>query len=191
MYAFCVWIVCLALGISSCVQETKRFTVSGCVADASMNNITLVTLAGDTLNISKMDADPVKVPGVLVNDSVTLTYRVEHVGDSKILQAEELAITKHSPFFFIQGTWLEPNPINAAEVQGVILKEDGTASSVGMETLLFEKWELNGNQLLLTSKSVGSGQTLEGVDTLQVEKLDADSLVLSRAGYTIWQFGRK
>ncbi len=181
----------LALGLFSCKQKSERQIVTGCVADATMNNIMLITKAGDTLNISTMDTDVTKVPGVLINDSVKITYIKEKMGDADILKAEELEITTHSPYFYIMGTWVQPNPINASEMQGMDLKEGGAASSVGMATLIFKSWVLSGDKLMLESQSIGNKQTLEGVDTLQIVKLDADSLILSRSGDIIWRLARK
>ena len=144
-----------------------------------MNDILVVTDQGDTVAISTMDADPAKVPGVLVDDSVTVTCIGEKVGGNRILKATELVVTAHSPYYYIQGKWVEPNPINADEVQGFELKQDGTASSINMATLAFQQWNLENGELLLKSQSIGNGQTIEGTDTLRIDKLNADSLVLS------------
>ena len=114
-----------------------------------------------------MDADPAKVPGVLVDDSVTVTCIGEKVGGNRILKATELVVTAHSPYYYIQGKWIEPNPINADEVQGFELKQDGTASSINMATLAFQQWNLENGELLLKSQSIGNGQTIEGTDTLR------------------------
>ena len=45
-------------GIVACKQAPVSKTVNGVVMDASMNNVTIITDSGDTLNISTMDADP-------------------------------------------------------------------------------------------------------------------------------------
>ncbi len=187
-----VMFLSLIIGLFSCKHQPAHQTVRGCVADASMNNVMIITENGDTLNISTMDADPAKVKGVMLRDMVEITYVKEKMENAEVLKAEKLVVTTHSPYYFISGTWLEPNPIDLSDSQGVILKEDGSAESVGMATLLFKKWELSDdNKLLLTYESIGNRQTLKGVDTMQMEKLDADSLVLSRDGYVIWRFARK
>ena len=38
---------------------------------------------------------------------------------------------------------------------------------------------------------IGNGVNAETTDTLQVVKLDADSLVLAQNGQVVWRFGRK
>ena len=60
-----------------------------------MNNITLVLATGDALNISTVDADPVTVPGVLLQDSVSITYMVEKPGNTEVLQAKALTVIRH------------------------------------------------------------------------------------------------
>ncbi len=179
-------------GIVACKQAPVSKTVNGVVMDASMNNVTIITDSGDTLNISTMDADPAKVHGVLIDDSVKMTYQVEKLDGMKILQATELVVTVHSPYYYIQGTWTEPNPIKPDEAQGFILNQDGTARSVGMATLLYENWNLDDNELTMNYKSIGNGQTLEGTDTLTIVKINADSLVLAdKAGKVIWRLARQ
>lgn len=77
------------------------------------------------------------------------------------------------------GLWVEPIP-GMSNVQGVALKEGGEAYSINMATLLYEHWECNGSELLLTGKSVGNHQTIAFTDTLKIEKVSADSLILMR-----------
>ena len=176
-------------GAFSCTSVKKE--VTGTVIDATMNNITLVSEAGETLNISTMDADPIAVPGVLLNDYVNITYKVEKINNAEILQATALTIVRHSPFFYVAGTWVEPNPISANSVQGFTLNQDGTASSVNMATLIFKNWVFDGQTLMLTSESIGNKQTFVTTDTLKVAKLDADSLVLVRNGDYMWRLARQ
>ncbi|MDD6210600.1 MAG: lipocalin family protein [Bacteroidales bacterium] len=190
VYWFGFLIVAIVFG-TSCKSDGP-FVINGIVMDASMNNVTLITGRGDTVNISTMDANPDKVHGVLIDDSVKVTYVKENMGGTTVLKATELVVTKHSPYYYIQGTWLEPNPINPKEKQGITLNQDGTAASVNMATLVFENWNLVPYEyLILESKSIGNGQTIESEDTLRVDKLDADSLVLSKNGFVVWRFARE
>lgn len=91
----------------------------------------------------------------------------------------------------LEGTWLEPNPINAKEVQGFTLKDNGEAESVNMATLLCKKWKQEDQTLYLTFTSIGNGMTIESTDTLTISKLDADSLILTSGGREVWKLGRK
>ncbi|HJE87443.1 lipocalin family protein [Rikenella microfusus] len=183
-----------ALALASCGSKPAApQTVEGAVLDASMNNITLVTTAGDTLNISTMNADPAKVPGVTVGDSVSVTCAETDADGVKVMQAQELTVKSGSSNRRIQGEWTEPNPIDSAAVQGFRLNPDGTAESIGMATLQITAWTLtDGKTLILRTTSIGNKQTIEGQDTLTVDKLDADSLVLSNgSGYVQWRLARQ
>lgn len=77
------------------------------------------------------------------------------------------------------GLWVEPIP-GMNNVQGVALEEGGEVHSINMATLLYEHWECNGSELLLTGKSVGNHQTIAFTDTLKIEKVSADSLILMK-----------
>lgn len=138
-----------------------------------------------------MDANPQKVPGVLLNDSVKVTCSNENIDGNRVLKATELTVTVHSPYYYIQGTWLEPNPINAQEMQGFTLNPNGTAQSVNMATLLIKNWNLDNKTLTLQYESIGNKQTIMGTDTLSITKIDADSLILSKNTNIIWRLARK
>ena len=183
--------IVLMFGLMSCKQIAEPKTINGTVLDASMNNITLATSDGNTIDISTMDTSPEKVPGVLIDDSVKVTCIEKDIDGIKVLTATELTILRHSPYNYIQGTWVEPNPINAKEVQGFTLNQDGTAQSINMATLSIDEWNLEGMCLQLNYKSIGNGMTIEGTDTLQIEKINADSLVLSQNGTIAWRLGRE
>lgn len=181
----------LLSAITACKQGPNSQIINGIVYDATMNNITVITDQGDTINISTMDANPQKVPGVLLNDSVKVTCTNENINGVQILKATELTITAHSPYYYIQGTWVEPNPINPKEIQGFTLNQDGTASSVNMATLLIKRWNMNNKTLTLRYESIGNRQTITGTDTLNVIKINADSLVLAQDSNVVWRLARQ
>ena len=78
----------------------------------------------------------------------------------------------------VVGAWVEPVPGMEGKVQGVKIEEGGNASSINMATLVYESWKQKGDQLILTGKSIGNGQTIEFTDTLEIIMLSADSLIL-------------
>lgn len=188
---FSVRLILLATCIASCTTAPKTQIISGVVYDASMNNITVITNIGDTVHISTMNTDPQKVPGVLLNDSIQVTCQDKDFDGIQVLTATELQVLVHSPYYFIQGTWTEPNPIKPEEQQGFTLNQDGTATSIHMATLNFTAWTLNNRTLTLNFQSIGNRQTIEGIDTLQIVKIDADSLVLSNNGNIIWRMAKQ
>lgn len=159
--------------------------------DASMNNIVLITTAGDTVDVSTMPVDSVQLPGVLINDSIKVTCEEKDVDGVKVLTATAIEVLVHSPYYFIQGTWVMPNPIDSTQMQGFTLEQDGTAKSVNMATLDFKNWNLDNYTLTMQFQSIGNKQTIDGVDTLQVAKIDADSLILSKNNAVVWALARQ
>lgn len=86
-----------------------------------------------------------------------------------------------------EGNWIEAMDDSVQYVQGMCLWPDGKAESIGMATLLYEKWRLvdtcGGRKIILDGKSVGNGLTLDFSDTMDVVSVSEDSLVLERRGY--------
>lgn len=85
----------------------------------------------------------------------------------------------------IEGSWVEPVPGMEHMLQGIKIESGGKASSINMATLQYETWENKGDKLILTGKSIGNHQTLSFTDTLIIEKLTRDSLVLSKGNYVL------
>lgn len=86
----------------------------------------------------------------------------------------------------IIGSWIMPIEGQPGQVQGIKLEEDGEASSINMHTLLYKEWDQFGDNLYLRVKSIGNGIEIEGIDTLRIEKLTHDSLILtSNYGYVL------
>lgn len=79
----------------------------------------------------------------------------------------------------IEGRWTEPIPGMEGR-QGFVLQADGSAASVGMQTLRYDRWERRGDRLILQGRSLGNGQTIRFSDTLTIRTLTADRLVLRR-----------
>lgn len=85
----------------------------------------------------------------------------------------------------ISGTWIQPVPNMPNITQGFTLNPDGTATSVNMATLQYDTWELNGNELKMTGRSIGNGQTIEFSEIYTIEKLTPDTLILQNGDMTM------
>ncbi len=84
----------------------------------------------------------------------------------------------------LEGVWIEPVPGMADRRQGIALEADGRASSVGMVTLLYERWQRRGDRLILSGRSLGNSVEIAFIDTLEIRELTGDRLTLRRAdGY--------
>ncbi len=52
------------------------------------------------------------------------------------------------------GSWVEPVPGNARKMQGFRLYADGNAESINMRTLQYQKWRVEGNNIIFTTKNI-------------------------------------
>ena len=120
-------------------------------------------------------------------DLVTKKYRMKTLllAATVFIIAKTACNEKKSKVTII-GSWIMPIDGQPGKMQGIRLDEDGEASSIDMATLVYKYWEQQGDELYLTVKSIGNGVEIEGIDTLKIEKLTTDSLVLnSNYGYTL------
>ena len=88
------------------------------------------------------------------------------------------------------GRWVKPvEGLDMAEkermMEGFELHKDGTAESVNMATLCYEKWEKVGENLVLSGKSIGNRIEFAFSDTLGILENSAESLVLSKGNLTL------
>lgn len=90
----------------------------------------------------------------------------------------------------IEGEWIQPVPGMEQMTQGISLQAGGKASSINMASLQYESWKQEGSLLILTGKSIGNHQTIDFADTLSIERLTADSLVLKRGNLPL-KYARK
>ena len=120
-------------------------------------------------------------------DLVTKKYRMKTLLlAATVLIIAMTACNEKKSKVTIIGSWIMPIDGQPGKKQGIRLDEDGEASSINMATLVYKYWEQQGDELYLTVKSIGNGVEIEGIDTLKIEKLTTDSLVLnSNYGYTL------
>lgn len=85
----------------------------------------------------------------------------------------------------IEGKWVEPVPGMENQMQGINLEKNGKASSINMATLQYEKWEKQGNNLILSGKSIGNHITFSFTDTLTIKSCTNDKLELKKDNLTI------
>lgn len=78
----------------------------------------------------------------------------------------------------LAGDWVQPVPGMEEQIQGIRIEKDGKAQSINMHTLVYEKWERQGDSLILSGKSIGNGQTLEFADKMTIKELTLERLVL-------------
>lgn len=91
----------------------------------------------------------------------------------------------------ILGRWVQPIPGQEGKVEGIELKQDGTAESINMATLVVEKWSQDSTTLTLSGKSIGNGVTSDFTETYTVAQGDKNSLTLIKDGSIVWSLTRE
>lgn len=86
----------------------------------------------------------------------------------------------------IEGVWLTKIP-GLDVKQGFALKSGGVVSSINMFTLCYDSWKFDGKHLILSGTKMEDCQELLAIDTLFVNKLTRDSLIVSK-GSNILQY---
>lgn len=85
----------------------------------------------------------------------------------------------------LMGIWVEPDPIEEGYEMGISLLDGGAASSINSRVNDYTRWSLFNGKLLVTSQNdMGSGIGESVIDTFDIMKLDADSLVMHSGEYT-------
>ncbi|MGZ2371396.1 lipocalin family protein [Ancylomarina sp. YFZ004] len=102
---------------------------------------------------------------------------------------ETSAISSEDKALFI-GSWVEPIPGTPNSIQGFTLNEDGTASSINMHTLLYQKWVLKPVKLILTAKSIGNHSSSIDDEEYTIEFVCKNSLKLNN-GYASFTYKRQ
>lgn len=96
--------------------------------------------------------------------------------DAEIVQEKQQNMEDVLP-----GRWVEPNPIDATDVQGIELLKGGDAKSINMATLVYSKWWTTDNQLFLEAKSIGNRTSSIDTFVYEIITVNDDSLILKDA----------
>ena len=83
------------------------------------------------------------------------------------------------------GNWVEKNPINENEVQGIEIIKGGAAKSINMATLVYKNWWVKNDSLFLVVESIGNRTS--SIDTLgyKINNIDEKQLILADKEYII------
>ena len=77
------------------------------------------------------------------------------------------------------GSWLD----SSDAALHFTLFNDGTARSDNMNTLLYENWKVEGNQITFIIESIGNGTSSVDTITYNIEKLTKNKLILKKDNY--------
>ena len=83
----------------------------------------------------------------------------------------------------VVGTWVQPETGYSPEI-GFVLSKDGSATGINMGYVVYKAWEKIGDQIVFKGENTGS---MPGSfsDTLVIEKVTDDELILSQSGYSV------
>ena len=124
--------------------------------------------------------------------ATTATDTLTDVDSSLVKQADSTGIAPLPDTTFIKadtisyepaaliGKWLRPVPGRDKEMQGFDLRKDSAAHSINMYTLVYEKWALSKDTLLLWNHTEGVHQkdSAATVDTTIIKELTDTTLVI-------------
>ena len=79
------------------------------------------------------------------------------------------------------GSWLD----SSKAALHFSMFEDGTARSDNMSTLLYEKWRLEGNKLILTAKSIGNKNSSVDDEVYEIKKLTDKKMILKNKEFSL------
>jgi hypothetical protein len=83
------------------------------------------------------------------------------------------------------GSWIEPIPSSKNEFQGFTIKNDGSAESINMATLVYKKWWKEANKLVLVAESIGNSTSSIDTTKYEIVKLNQKELELKDNDYSI------
>lgn len=180
---------CVAAFAAGCALQPV--TVTGTVCDATANGLMLVADGAEPIFISTMYADSATTDGILLYDSVMVTYVEQRSVGVSVRKARSLDVI-FSPYTAIVGRWVEPNTIDTERMQGIEINADGTAASIGMATLRFKSWDMTSPQTIVFGlESIGNGASADFTDTFRIETFDGKNLILSQNGNIIWNLHKE
>lgn len=179
-------IVAMLLALAACKPSAVK-SVSGTIFDATMNTLIITNEMGEKCYFSTTNADKSEGNGLTIGAKVEVFYTGElnTTGENEITVATKVIGTPIS----IVGSWIQPIP-GMEGVQGIRLEEGGIASSINMNTLLYNSWTQNNDSLYLRGESLGNGETILFNDSFYIRLLNADSLVIVSRDTVTQSFSR-
>ncbi|MBO8467280.1 MAG: hypothetical protein IAB99_05915 [Bacteroidetes bacterium] len=70
----CLILIACGILAAGCIRSPKNTDVKGTVLDASMNTVMILTEKNDTLSFSTLNADRTGLNGLLIGDTVEISY---------------------------------------------------------------------------------------------------------------------
>ncbi len=155
----------------------KDHTIYGvCGEGTAMNTLMLITDDGDTMTVSTTEASESGQihGGLTVGDKLAVILK-NGTGNEKVVKSIVNLTT-------LLGKWVQPNPLDGSDIQGIEIKEGGIASSINLSTKEYQSWKMFNGRLVITSQDNDYGDESETVDTFDIVTLGPDSLRMNKGG---------
>ncbi|WP_221390733.1 lipocalin family protein [Dyadobacter sp. NIV53] len=81
----------------------------------------------------------------------------------------------------ISGSWVTEMDEQPQHKSGFTLKDEGTASSINLNDKDYQKWEKQGNRLILFGKIISNEHNLNFTDTLKIISVSDSTMVLEKS----------
>lgn len=166
--------------------EPSLFT--GTFTEAELNTVTIAPERGAAVTFSTEGAELIGFEELIPGSPVRVTYT------GRIDKGEEvpaLRIEVDPTYARLLGRWIETGEGADELGMGFELaprgkKNEPNASSIGMQTLVFRRWELTPEGgLLLSGHSLGNGNTVSFSEEWEILLLDSDRLVIAQPDLTL------
>ncbi len=173
----CVVLLLLAaLCLAGC-RDTTIYSADGTIE--KVDSVSLVLTDSEGSKTFQTKEARITGAGELIHGSpARVTWQGEY---RKGRETAALEVWVSPVYAMLLGQWVEHTPDYH---QGFELRAGGTAYGIGMSTVSVKQWELpDPDHLWMMGVILGSGENTVFEDTLEIEKLTADSLVLREGDY--------
>lgn len=171
-------LVVMVMGLIACGDATEQNeqSVTGMITNVTENTLMLQSDSGQVYSFSTMDVVMEDINGLLLSDKVQIFYKGELAENA---EPQQVTVTKiveiaQDP---ILGCWTQPIP-ESEGIQGIKFMDGGIAESINMTSVMYKTWTRDSLLLILTGQNVVAEQMVDFSDTLTIQTLDDQNLVL-------------
>lgn len=151
----------------------------GTLSEAQFNALTLIGEQGHPVTFRTEEAEFEHADELATGCRVKVLYR----GRIREGSATAVRVEVDPTCARLLGRWIEAED---GMGMGIEFEANGTARSIGMQTLIFTGWEqLPGNGLKLSGYSIGNGSTITFSEEWEIQELDPDRLTIAQSDLTL------
>lgn len=168
-----------ALIMCACASKPEVCSVKGVILDAYNNTIMVQQSDSSTLWIEMDESTDLSAcVGIEVGQTIKAECVMKPTSTNTVLQAVKIDVPAIPYQQQLIGSWVEQNPLVPDQVQGFRLMEDGSAKSINTADVVYEKWFVQGRNLVLVCSSVEPMNRAKQRLVYVIKSVDDKSLVL-------------